>query len=143
MKIINGENLVLGRVASRVAKAALLGDDIALINCEKLMITGNKQSIMQRQRLLADMKGKPRQGRFYETRPDLFVSKVIRGMLPIRTARGREAVKHIRCYISVPDQFTSMVSESFEEDHVKKLPHLKYISIAEICRLMGGTWHLK
>ena len=42
--IINAENLVLGRMAAVVAKQALLGEDINIVNCEKAVITGDKVS---------------------------------------------------------------------------------------------------
>ena len=51
MKVINGENLILGRISSRIAKAALQGEEVALVNCEKVMVTGNTQSILTRQRI--------------------------------------------------------------------------------------------
>ena len=42
MKIIDGKDAVLGRLASYAAKEALKGEDIAIVNCEKIIITGNK-----------------------------------------------------------------------------------------------------
>ncbi len=137
MKVINGENLVMGRVASRIAKAVLLGEEIALLNCEKIMVTGSRETILSRQRFLADLIGKPDKGRFYYTRPDMFVRRVIRGMLP-KNARGIVAFKRIKCYISVPEQFASASAETFEEANIKKIPNLKYMSVSEICRLMGS-----
>lgn len=139
MKIINGENLVLGRAASHVAKLALMGDEVALINCEKLMVTGNKSYIMAHQMFLADLKGKPNRGRFYHTLPPHFVQRVIRGMLP-KNAHGIAALKRVRCYISTPNHLKAQASETLDDANVSKVPHLKYMSIAEICRLMGGRW---
>ena len=139
MKVINGENLILGRVASQVAKAALSGEEIALVNCEKLMVTGNKDSILSRQRMLADLKGKPTKGRFYETRPDFFVQRAIQNMLP-KSNRGNVALSRIRCHISVPERLKATATEAFENAHVNKVPNLKYTTIAEICKHMGGKW---
>lgn len=42
MRIIDGKDAILGRVASYAAKEALKGEDIAVVNCEKLKVTGNK-----------------------------------------------------------------------------------------------------
>ncbi len=139
MKIINGENLILGRVASRVAKAALLGEETIVLNCEKMMVTGNHQTVIGHQRFLDDLKGKPNRGRFYYVRPDMFVRRSIRGMLP-KNPRGKIAYSHVKCYISVPEPFKGKSSETFEADNLSKVPNLKYMSVAEICRLMGGTW---
>lgn len=139
MKVINGENMLLGRVCSMAAKAALLGEEVALVNCEKLMVTGNKRSILERQRIMADKKGKPTKGVFYERRPDFFVRKIIRHMLP-PNPRGRQAYKHVKCHVSVPKQFESTEMEAFPFAHVNKVPHLKRLSVADICRSMGGKW---
>ena len=45
MKIIDGENAVMGRLASYVAKQALQGEEISIVNCNKVLITGNKKFI--------------------------------------------------------------------------------------------------
>jgi len=46
MKIIDGNNLILGRVASYVAKAAILGDKIAIVNTDKLVMSGSRSFII-------------------------------------------------------------------------------------------------
>jgi large subunit ribosomal protein L13 len=45
MKIIDGKNATLGRLASYAAKEALKGEEIAIVNCGETIITGNKQDI--------------------------------------------------------------------------------------------------
>ena len=40
MKIYDGKGAVLGRLASKVAKEALQGEEIAILNCEEIIITG-------------------------------------------------------------------------------------------------------
>ena len=40
--IIDGNNLILGRLGSFVAKKALLGKKIDIINCKNIIITGKK-----------------------------------------------------------------------------------------------------
>ena len=47
MKVIDGTNAVLGRLASYAAKQALLGEEIVIVNCEKVIITGNRQNILE------------------------------------------------------------------------------------------------
>lgn len=103
MKIIDGKNAVLGRLASYAAKEALKGEDIAIVNCEQIIITGNKQDIKEgleekRKRVGSTQKG-PKVSRTSEK----IVKRVIRGMLPnYRVGRGRIAFKRIRCYEGVP-----------------------------------------
>ncbi len=138
MRVINGEDMILGRVASYVAKAALLGEEISLVNCEKIVITGNKQSIFEKQRSMSERRGKPTKGVFFERRPDFFVDRVVRRMLP-KNSRGKAALKKVRCYIASPEQVKGK-RETIKSADVQKLPNLKYVTIGEICTKMGARY---
>ncbi len=45
MKIIDGKDAVLGRLASYAAKEALKGEEVIIVNCKEVIITGNKKDI--------------------------------------------------------------------------------------------------
>ena len=47
MMIINGEGHILGRLASVVSKQLLEGEEIVVLNAEKIMLTGNKRYIQK------------------------------------------------------------------------------------------------
>jgi large subunit ribosomal protein L13 len=106
MKIIDGTNATLGRLASYAAKEALKGEEINIVNCDKITITGNKKNIEKeffekRQRVGSGQKG-PKIHRSSEK----IVKRTIRGMLPNhREGRGREAFKKIKCYNKLPKEF--------------------------------------
>jgi large subunit ribosomal protein L13 len=106
MKVIDGKNAVLGRMASYVAKEALKGEDIVVVNCGEVIITGSKVNIKKefeekRGRFGASQKG-PKHHKTSET----IVKRVIRGMLPNhREGRGRIAFKKIKCFVNVPKEF--------------------------------------
>ena len=44
--IIDASNLILGRLATFVAKQALLGEQVFIANCEKSVISGDKANIL-------------------------------------------------------------------------------------------------
>jgi len=142
MKVIDGENMILGRLSTYVAKQALLGEEIALVNCEKLVISGSRQQIFAKHKQ-KQARGHPRWGPFTPRRPDGFVKRSIRGMIPYKKSRGREALKRIKCYIGLPLEFKDAKLESLENAHVKKIPNLKYIAVEEICKILGGKWQQK
>ena len=50
MTIIDGTELVLGRMASMVSKRLLKGEDISILNAEKIVLTGNKDALMVKYR---------------------------------------------------------------------------------------------
>ena len=140
MKVINGNGLILGRVATYAAKAALLGQKVFLVNAENIVISGNRKSIMEEQHSLAQRRGKPDKGIFYQRQPDRFVRRVIKKMMP-PTPRGAAAIKNVRCYIGVPEELKKTQMEILEGASSEKIQTLKYITIGQICKEMGGTWH--
>lgn len=105
MKIIDGTGMVLGRLASYVAKESLKGEEVIIVNCDEIIITGNKEMIKQkfyekRSRVGAGQSG-PKHSRISEK----IVKRAIRGMLPDnRLGRGRVALKKIKCYNKIPQE---------------------------------------
>jgi len=130
MKIIDGKGAVLGRVASYSAKQALQGEEIVVLNCEQIIITGNRKKIQsdfeeRRQRVGSSQKG-PKISRM----ADRIVKRAIRGMLPShRQGRGREAWKRIKCYVGIPKEF-----EGKKTIVVGKDKKSKFIKVQEIAK---------
>ena len=137
--IINGDGLIVGRVGTVAAKKALLGEKIDIVNCENMVLTGKKKFILAYQ-LNKFKRGIPTKGPFVPRMPDRFVRRMIRGMLPYKQERGREAFKNIMCYIGVPEEFKDKKMETIKEAHVSKTKNLNYMKIGEIVKLIGGNY---
>ncbi len=45
MRIINAEGLILGRLASKVARMLLEGEEVVIVNADKAIITGNREDV--------------------------------------------------------------------------------------------------
>jgi len=135
MKIYNGDNSVLGRLASRVAQDLLEGEEVKIINAEKVVITGNKEDIQakyaHRFQNLTNA-ANPRKGPRRSRRPDLFVKRVIRGMVPRKTKRGRDALSRLKVYIQDPEQLENKAEKYAECKSAKKM------SVLELCNWLGG-----
>ena len=43
--VVDGTNLIAGRVASNVAKLLRKGNRVSIVNCDKIMISGRKAKI--------------------------------------------------------------------------------------------------
>ncbi|MAG52576.1 MAG: 50S ribosomal protein L13 [Nanoarchaeota archaeon] len=136
--IINGENLILGRLATMAAKTALLGDKVDIINCEKIVIVGKKDNIVSTYRQKFDRKT-PRKGPFIPRMPDRLVRRMIRGMLPYKKERGKTAFKKIMCHIGTPDNFKNEKIETFDKINVLKGNNINYLNIQNLCKLLGNT----
>jgi len=111
-KIIDGKNAIMGRLASYAAKEALKGEEIVILNCNEIIITGNKEFIQKDFHEKRSKMGHGQRGPKHLRAGDRIVKRVIRGMLPnYREGRGREAFQRIKCYVGIPKEF----------EHAKKI----------------------
>ena len=138
MKVFNGEGHILGRVAAAAAKAALLGEEVRVINCEKIVISGKKVNVFNWGKAKRARGGYPTKSQTHSRLPERFVRRSIRGMLPWKLARGKEAYRRILCYRGVPAEFASEKAIILSKETVKKLPTLKYVTIGDLCTHLGG-----
>lgn len=137
MKIYNGDGLILGRLAARVAKEALLGEEVFVVNCEKIIISGQKRLVVAREKQRRARGGYPLKKAKFSRLPERAVRRTIRGMLPWKQSRGKEAFKKVMCHRGVPEAFAGKDFLTLEAASAKKLPNLKFISIGEICKQLG------
>lgn len=129
MKIIDGKNAILGRLASYAAKEALKGEEIAIVNCEQILITGNKKNIFKNYEAKRQRVGSTQKGPKVSRTSEKIVKMTIRGMLPDarRMGRGRDAFKRIKCYVGVPKEFSGK-EVSMEQKFITKGIKVKDIS---------------
>ena len=128
MKIINGENAVLGRLASYAAKQALLGEEIVILNCEKVMITGSRQDIREKFEAKRRRIGSGQKGPKHSRLAHLIVKRAIRGMLSHRSGRGKEAFRRIKCFSGVPEEFKDAKKIVGSKEKKAKFIHIEEIT---------------
>ena len=138
MKIYNGENIILGRLAALAAKSALIGEEVKVVNCNKIVISGKKVMVLNNEKERRARKGYPLKSAKLIRLPERHVKRSIRGMLPWKHSRGREAFKRIRCYPDMPAEFEGKEFVNLDNIKVDKLPTTNYITIQEICKHVGG-----
>ena len=130
VKIIDGKNATLGRLASYVSKECLKGEEIIILNCDKIIITGNKKNIKENFEKKRKWVGSTQKGPKISRISEKIVKKVIRGMLPnYRNGRGRDAFKKLRCYNNVPKEF-----EEKEKIISGKIKTTKFIEVKELSK---------
>ncbi|ADT83110.1 50S ribosomal protein L13 [Thermococcus barophilus] len=142
MRIINAEGLILGRLASKVAKMLLEGEEVIIVNAEKAIITGNREDIFAKYKQRTELRTRtnPRRGPFYPKRSDEIVRRTIRGMLPWKTDRGRKAFKRLKVYAGVPKEFEGREFETIMEAHMSRLKTPKYVTVGEVAKYLGGKF---
>ena len=131
-KIIDGTNMTLGRLASYAAKEALKGEDITILNCENVIITGNKKDILKEFREKKSKIGSGHHGPKYSLDIEKIIKRTIRGMIPNhRKGIGKIAYKRIKCYKGIPSEF-----KSSEKETSNKINQGKYFRIGELIKWM-------
>ena len=131
---IDAANAIVGRVGAFSAKRALLGDTIKIMNCEKAVMSGNKEDVIGRYYHRRNKIGQPQKGPFISRLPDRFVRRTIRGMLPYKRTKGAEAYKRIMCYLGVPEKFKDKKLETVQGADAGKLKLLKRTTVEEVCK---------
>jgi len=133
VKIIDAEGAILGRMCTNVAKRLLDGEEIAIVNAEKAIITGKKSAIKERYKKKRDV-GTYRKGPFFPRMPDRLVKRSVRGMIPYQTPHGRAAFRNLKCYIGVPKEFDGQQFERI--DDAEKQP-VEFITVHELSKMLG------
>ena len=139
MIIVDGKDLIVGRVASFVAKQALNGETVKIVNCEHMYITGDKVFLLNEVHRRRDQ-GTWSKGPFYYRRPDMFIRRVVRGMIPYKTSRGSLAYKRVMCYIGFPKELEQHKAITIDKANVNNIKNLKYMTVAELCKHMGAKF---
>jgi len=136
MIIYDASNLIVGRLSSKIAKDALLGKEIVIVNCENSILSGSKENIMDKFGNFKNI-GKPFHGPFTPRMPDRMIRRSIKRMLPHKVTRGREALKRVMCYIGVPKKFEGKDLQTIENANVSRLKSSKYMRLGDVSKLIG------
>lgn len=129
-KIIDGENTVLGRLASYAAKEAMKGEEIVVVNCKQIIITGNKKNIKEHFEERRTKVGSGQKGPKYSRVDEKIVKRAIRGMLSNhRKGRGKEAYGRIRCYSGIPKEYEESKKIKIDTGIKNKFIKVKDVSI--------------
>ncbi len=138
--VVDASNMVMGRLASIIAKELLNGNRVTVVNVEKVIITGsNRDSILERfmKKLRLRSNVNPRRhGPFVPRSPEGIFRRVVRGMLPRRKTKGREAYRRLKVYRGVPDFIKAGEFKVYEEARYRENSY-PYMYLEEISRLIG------
>ena len=133
--LINADGLILGRMASGVAKKLLKGEKVIIVNAEKAIISGKKKSKVAEAKEFLEV-GAPMRGPFHYRRPDRIVRKTVRGMLPFKQPKGKTALKRLKVFISVPEDLKGQQATELKEAQAAKLKG-PYFTLAELAKEIG------
>jgi large subunit ribosomal protein L13 len=111
---VNAEGQIVGRMGSKVAKLLLNGEEVVILNAEKAVFSGKKKSKIAEAHLFLEV-GAPARGPFHYRRPDRFLRKTLRGMVPFKQPKGKAAYKRLKVFMGVPAEFKDQKMVSFDD----------------------------
>ena len=139
--VVDATNHIAGRLASNVAKLLLQGQRVTVVNCEKIMMSGKRETQIREYREFLEINSiiNYKHGPVHYRRPDTMMAKMIRQMLPFdRKPSGKLAFARLRTYIGAPNNTKPIEKIQFEKALIKREAS-NYTTLAEICRVIGWT----
>merc|ERR1712099_122597 len=105
--VIDGRGHLMGRLASIVAKFILNGNKVVVVRTEGINMSGNfyrnKLKYLKFLRLRCNVK--PLRGPFHFRAPGKIFWRTVRGMVPHKTERGKDAMKRLQTFEGVPPPY--------------------------------------
>ena len=135
--VIDASGLIVGRLAAYVAKKAITGHTVDLVNIEKAVISGNPKQIIhvyEKRRTMTNH-ANPEEASKWPRKPDLLFKKILSGMMPFGR-RGKEASARVKAYLGGRDKKTNVNLSKSVRDSSKL--NRSFISLAELCKALGG-----
>ena len=139
--VVDATNHIAGRLASNVAKLLLQGQRVTVVNCEKIMMSGKRETQIREYREFLEINSliNYKHGPVHYRRPDTMMAKMIRQMLPFdRKPSGKLAFARLRTYIGAPNETKPIEKIQFEKALITRAAS-NYTPLAEICRVIGWT----
>lgn len=136
--VIDADGAILGRLASKAAKLALEGKEVVILNAEKAVVSGKKRAVLEevKRKLRTGTLGSVKKAPTHPRRPDLYVRRVIRGMLPWKKHKGKAAYKRVKVYIGAPKNLRAEPMKLADVDSSKL--RCKKVKLKELSGEIGG-----
>lgn len=126
----------MGRFSSYVAKELLTKkEDIVVVNAEKATVSGRRRYSIEKYKEERSV-GSVRKGPKFPKEADRILRRTVRGMLPMKNARGKEALKKLRVFIGVPKMYEGKEIEKLDQYQNKHVANV--ITLYEVSKELGS-----
>lgn len=134
MRVIDAEGCVLGRMAVEVARIARSGEEVAVVNSEKAVISGRKSDVFARY-LERRQRGSPQHGPFFPRTPEMIVRRAIRGMVGFKSPEGKLAFGRIKTFVGIPENLKDKKPEKVGKT-TNEL-NCEFVLVGEVSKYLG------
>ncbi|MDI9644490.1 MAG: 50S ribosomal protein L13 [Candidatus Verstraetearchaeota archaeon] len=137
---IDGKGLRLGRAASKIAKQLMSGKRVVVVNVEKVVVSGDKESVKskyERWMTIRTLKNPEEVGMKQHRSPDRLFHSAVKNMLP-KTPSGKDALKRLKVYMGIPPDLSQNQFQTIENVDVM---HLRgpYMELGEVSKSLGWS----
>merc|ERR1711865_448703 len=142
--IIDAQDHLAGRLCATVAKELLRGNNVSVVRCEGIFITGNyyRNKLIMLEKMHHRTATNPKDGPFHHRAPSMMIKRMVRGMLPNKTGRGTRAHKRLQCFDGCPPPFDVQkkfkITAALKE--VRSLPGRKVAGLGRLCHEVGWQY---
>lgn len=137
--IYDAERQTIGRMGSVIAKQLIEGEAVAVVNVEKAVVSGSRKFTLENYGVKIK-RGDVHKGPFFPRTPDGIFRRTVRGMLPMKKPKGRNAYRRLRAYIGVPDELRAKAAE-FKKLEVADASRLKSegMTLGDLSAALGAV----
>ncbi|MCX8198169.1 MAG: 50S ribosomal protein L13 [Candidatus Micrarchaeota archaeon] len=134
MVVIDAKGAVVGRLGARVAKLLLSGQQVEIINADKAVMSGSLSAAKEKYFSRRSQKNKrnPDESPKWPRVPHLLLRRIIRGMLPWKSRRGREAYRRLRVVSGELEGKSQAIKEASSEGKQGTF------TLSQLCLELGG-----
>lgn len=139
--VVDCRGHLMGRVASLLAKELLCGQKVVLVRAEEMNLSGSiaRNHLLHSHTIKKRMNTNHRRGPFHFSAPSRFIYFAIRGMIPYKTTRGKNALNNLKIYEGVPQKYMSVkklvIPGALTALRLK--PGRKYTRLGDLCQKFG------
>jgi len=139
--VIDGKGHLLGRLCATIAKELLKGQRVVVVRCEEIEISGSlfRNKLKYNEFLRKRTNTNPTRGPFHFKAPSKILWRVLRGMLPHKTTRGKCALARFKSYEGVPHPFDKMkkLCIPFALRYLRLKPGRSYTRVGDMAQQVG------
>jgi large subunit ribosomal protein L13Ae len=141
--VIDGRGHLVGRLASKVAKELLRGQRVVVVRCELMNMSGSlfRKKLEWDEFLHKANNTNPRRQFKHYRSPSRMFWRIVRGMLPHKTPKGKAALQHFKVFEGIPSPYDQkkrmVVPEALKVLRLKS--HRKSCVFGDLAQMAGWT----
>ncbi len=144
--VVDASGHVAGRLASLVAKWILEGRRVTVVNAERSVITGDPHMVEEwYKKKVSEWRthyNPEKVGPKIPRRPDRVFKRIVRGMVPYKEWKGRQAMKRLKVYMGIPLELLKrreLVLYRVDMAIYRRRPGSKHITLEDLWRAVDPS----